>query len=187
MSPFFKYYSICLTSLLVSGCIIVNTPGFYNGYKKLSDEEKKSVVLLKDDDSISQLKKDTTIYAINGKQLKNCLAANDTSVVYLWGPRCSSVSCILISSCQDYCTQRSYKLYVVADYYDIEMMNAQNKANTPLLIANHIYYNRYYAGKLNSAFTSDLLNGTTLRGREQYNRFLFFKGDEFIFSKSNLF
>jgi hypothetical protein len=182
-----KYNILFILTMLLSGCMVVNTAGFYNGYKKLSEQAKKSVVLLDKEATINTLKKDTTVYAINGKQLKDCLSSNDTSLVYLWGPHCGSSSCILISSCQDYCTKRGYTLYVVADYYDMEMMSVQNKANTPLLIANHMYYNKYYANKLNGAFQKDLLNGYSLKGEQEYNRFLFFQKDSLIYTKTRLF
>ncbi len=179
--------TISFFSLLMFSCVIIETPGFYNGYKKLSEEEKKNIVFVNQDSSICVLQNDYKIYAISGKQLRKCIASNDTSVIYQWGPNCSSSNCILISACQDYCKSKNYKLYVVADYYNMKIMDAQNNSDFPILIANHIYYDKYYAIKLNDLFVYDLLNGQKINKDELYKRFMFFKGSEYIGSKRSLF
>ena len=173
--------------LLLSSCIITNTPGFYTGYNRLSDNDKKTIVFVDKDSSINNFVNNEKIYAITGKQLRLCLTKNDTSIVYFWGPNCSSKSCISIAACQNYCTSKNYNLYVVADYYDIQKMQNQNVSNFPMLIANEQYYNKKYANSLNKRFTDDLLNGVNLNKEEQYNRFLYFKGDKLIKSKSDMF
>ena len=173
--------------LMLSSCIITNTPGFYTGYNRLSDNDKKKIIFVDKDSSICNFVNNDKIYAITGKQLRSCLMKNDTSIVYFWGPNCSSKSCISIAACQNYCTSKNYSLYVVADYYEIEKMQNQNVSNFPMLIANQQYYNKTYANSLNKRFTDDLLNGVNLNKEEQYNRFLLFKGDKLIKSKSNMF
>ncbi len=173
--------------LLLSSCIITNTPGFYTGYNRLSDKDKKKIVFVNKDSTISTFVNNEKIYAITGKQLRLCLTKNDSSIVYFWGPNCSSKSCISIAACQNYCTSKNYNLYVVADYYDIQKMQNQNVSNFPMLIANEQYYNKKYANSLNKRFMNDLINGVNLNKEEQYNRFLYFKGDKLIKSKSDMF
>ena len=136
--------SIVLLLAVLNSCVIIDTNGFYTGYDKLSEIEKKEIVFVNPDSTLCSLKQSLKIYAISGLQLRSCLEENDTSLIYFWGPNCSSTDCILISSCQDYCTARNYKLFVVADYYDMKQMNAQNESIFPLLIANHNYYGKQF-------------------------------------------
>ncbi len=176
-----------LFSLLITACIITKTNGFYIGYKELTNIERKDVVFVSPDSNICNLKQNYKIYAITGSQLKNCLTKQDTSIVYLWGPNCSSEHCILISACEDYCIKRKYKLFVVANYYDMQQMHAQNESIFPMLIANHIYYSKRYANALNTLFIKDLLSNNKISKDVQYKRFLVFKSDKLIEAKSNLF
>lgn len=171
----------------MNSCVITNTPGFYNGYKKLSPEEKRKVTLLNSNLKLNSLKNNDRIVAINGRQLREYAMDIDTLVVYHWGPNCSSDVCILISACQEYCKSKNYKLVVISEYYDFEKMELQNTGDLPILIPNHIYYKKYYANSLNNLFYKDLLNGHELINEEKYNRFLFFNKGNFIKSKKDLF
>lgn len=180
---------ITLTLLLIcslSSCVIVDTPGFFSGYKDLSKEEKQQVVFTPPKDDICDKTNDKKIYAITGKQLLNCIKGYDTTVVYLWSPHCSSDACVTMQAAQRYCDKMNYKLYIVAEYYDMDMMTKQHTIPAPLFIANHKYYKANYCGKYNRRFTNDLLNGKTLNKEEKYSRFLFFKGDTIAFGRHRL-
>ncbi len=170
----------------MTSCIQVK--GFNNDYKRLSDEEKKSVVFVEESKKICDLPQDSaTIFAVNGKQLRECLKENDTSVVYMWGPNCKAEHCILIAACQEYCDTRGYKLYIVADYYEMEVMNAQNVADEPILIANHYYYDRLYANALMRLFRADLLGREPGKEETGWCRFMIFNGDQLMEYRSNLY
>ncbi len=173
--------------LFLSSCFLTNTPGFYSGYDRLSDSEKKTIFFTDKDSGICNLDNNDKIYAITGKQLRTCLSKNDTSVVYFWGPNCSSKVCILISACQNYCTLKNYNLYVVADYYDMDKMRNQNVSNFPMLVANQKYYKKEYANGINRRFKKDLLHGEKLKKEDKYDRFLLFKGDKLIMGRTFLF
>ena len=175
--------------MLTTSCLIsIQIKGFNNDYKRLTDSQKQNVVFVEEEEKICNLLQDSTkIYAVNGKQLRECLKDNDTSVVYMWGPNCSAEHCILISACQDYCNKHNYKLFVVADYYDMEPMNAQNVAVEPILIANHFYYDRLYANTLRRLFLEDLLQYQPSKEETGWCRFMLFKGDQLIEYRSNLY
>lgn len=182
-----RYFTLTLLLICsLSSCVIVNTPGFYSGYKDLSDTEKEQVVFTQPTEDICDKTNDKKIYAINGKQLLNCMKSNDTSVVYLWSPHCSSDACITMQVAQRYCDKMNYKLYIVAEYYDMDMMGKQHTTPGPLFIANHKHYKANYCGKYVKRFTNDLLNGKTLNKDEKYSRFLFFKGDELVSGRHRL-
>jgi hypothetical protein len=179
---------ICFISFFIlSGCIITHTPGFYHGYDQLTEEEKNTVVFTQADSSICMLNQNGKVYAVTGRQLSECLKKNNKSIIYRWGPNCSSKECILISACQDFCNSGNYNLYVVADYYDLDKMEVQNVSDFPILVANHKYYGKNYANKLNKYFIKDLLMGATIDKGDKYKRFMFFEGDKLIKCKSNLF
>lgn len=151
-----RYISL-ISVLALNGCIITNTPGFYNGYKKLTPIEKEKVVFLEDSSRIRNLTNEGQVVAINGRQLLTYAKELDSLLIYIWGPHCSAESCILISSCQEYCNSKNYEFAVVAEYYDIRIMNGQNTADLPIFIPNHKYYGKYYANSLNKKFMEDLL------------------------------
>ena len=174
-----------LIAILLNSCVITNTPGFYNGYKKLTIQEKQMIVF--SDSKLNQPTNNGQIAVINGTQLRDYAQGIDTLVVYRWSPNCSANVCISISSCQEYCKSNNYKLAVIAEYYDIEIMDAQNVGDLPIFIPNHIYYKRYFANSLNNLFFKDLLNGDELSKNDKYNRFYFFKAGKLIGSRNNLF
>ncbi len=166
-----QIFFILIIGLLCNSCAITNTPGFYNGYKVLSDSDKQNVVFL--DTTLKRLDNNGQIIALNGEQLRHYALSVDTLLIYRWSPNCSSKSCILISACQDYCTKKNYKLVVVAEYYDMEKMKAQNIGDLPILIPDHLYYKNYYANRLNRLFYKDLLADQKLSKEHKYDRFLF--------------
>ncbi len=168
------------------GCTI-KVIGLYNGYKDLTTEEKTNVILLNAKQSICELNQDYKIYGVSGNQLLECLSQNDTSLVYDWAPRCDSEYCVLLSACQDFCSKKGYNLYVVAEYYDMKIMNAQNTIDFPILTANHNYYNEYSINKLKNKFEGELLNGQPLPKESETYRYLFFDGDKLIDAKKGLF
>ena len=182
---FTKYTLSITTMLILNSCIITNTPGFYNGYKNLSEVEKEKVVF--SGANLNQLVNTGQIVVINGIQLREYAQEVDTLVVYQWSPNCSSKSCILISSCQDYCNTNNYKLAVVADYYETEKMDAQNIGELPILIADHIYYNKYFATSLKKKFYKDFFGTQYEAVKENYNRFYFFYQGKLIGSRNDLF
>ncbi len=167
--------------------VITESHGFYIGYETLSEKEIEQVVFVDPKEAISDLENDQKIYAINGKQLKDCISKSDTSVVYIWGPRCHGSACISILSCQKYCSENNYDLFVVADYYDMEMMEIQNHSKSPIFIANHQYYNKRYCQKLTQLFLKELV-GPDFEGQEnELGRFLLFDKGEFVNGKQDLF
>lgn len=182
----FKLILVSLTLILASSCIITNTPGFYNGYKKLTTEEKSKVLFLNANGRLDTLKNKGQIVALSGIHLRNYAAKVDSLVVYRWGPNCSAAECISISVVEAYCTSKNYKMVVVSEYYDIPKMQVQNYGELPLLIPNHIFYKKYYADGLNDLFFKDLLNGHKLDPDDQYNRFLILNRGKVVASRRNL-
>jgi len=180
-----RYVSLILV-IALNGCIITNTPGFYNGYKKLTPTEKEKVVFLDDNSSIQNLTNEGQIVAINGKQLLTYAKELDSLLIYRWGPHCSAETCILISSCQEYCNSKNYELVVVAEYYDMEIMEGQNTADLPIFIPNHKYYGKYYANSLNKKFMGDLLTDKNQVHDSVSGRYILLSRGEMVKQMKNL-
>lgn len=165
----------------------VEIKGLWTGYKHLTEEDKKEVVFVDEEVPISNLPQDHKVYVVNGNQLRKALAENDSSVVYRWSPNCSHEYCILIQACQEYCKRHNYKLYVVADYFDMGPMRAQNVADFPMLIPNHFHYHRRYAGSVMREFTEDLLQRKLEKDEKFAGRFMIFYKDQLVRYKRDLY
>lgn len=171
---------------ILTGCFITNTPGFYSGYKKLSADEKQSVVITPATMPVCGIPNDQRIYAITGTQLRACLKDKDTSVVYFWSPNCHSDVCISTSAAQYYCDKKGYKLYVVAEYYDLPKMKQQNTNATPMYSVNSGAYGTDYCDKYTARFVKQLAGPAMLSKNDLYNRFFFFRADSLIHTSSYL-
>lgn len=171
---------------LFNSCVIVNTPGFYSGYKKLPDNEKAQVLFADYQDPVCNKANDKKIYAITGVQLLQCLQANDTSVVYIWSPNCHSDVCITLNAAQYFCNKNGYKLYVVMQYYDFQMLNKQRTDGQAVYTINHKFYGTDYCNKYVRLFTKDIIGDTKQNKDDKYNRFLFFKKNKLIFTRNSL-
>lgn len=170
-----SFHLLCLLLFLVfTSCSITSTPGFYHGYKNLSEKEKQAVQFLSDSVSITHLSNNYQIAAIKGHHLRNYAEQIDSLMIYFWSPNCTQSECIPITSFRDYCDKKGYSYLILADYYDIDKMNAQNTGSLPYLIANHIYYNINYANRLNGALFKDFLNLRRIDYNKFYGRFMLF-------------
>lgn len=179
-----KSLLLLLASPVLAGCFITNSPGFYSGYKKLDADERQSVVVTGAASPVCSIENDRRIYAINGAQLLTCLKDNDTSVVYFWSPNCHSDVCISTSAAQYYCDKRKYKLYVVAEYYDLPKMKQQNTNAAPMYSINSRFYGTDYCNKYTARFAKELAGRTRLSKNDLFNRFFFFKGDQLVHTAS---
>ena len=180
--------NIILSILLctLSSCVILNTPGFYSGYKKLSPAEKSQIIFASPEQNVCGLPNDKKLYSITAAQLLNCLRSNDTSLVYFWSPNCHSEVCISLPTAQHYCNRHNYKLYVVAQYYDFEKTNPQNTNPLPIFTANHKHYGTDYCNAYNNRFLKELRTDANLPKDDRYDRFYFFKSERLIFTKNSI-
>ncbi|HYD21307.1 MAG TPA: hypothetical protein VEB40_07535 [Flavipsychrobacter sp.] len=180
-----RYFLISLL-LTFSSCAIVDTPGFYSGYKKLSPAEKEKVVFATDTENVCIFTTSDKVYAVTAAQLVACLRNNDTSVVYIWSPHCHSDICISISAADHYCKKNNYSLYVIMEYYDLPKMTVQKADDVPMYAINHIYYGTDYCNAYQKRFVNDLAKDRELSKEERYDRFMFFKKDRLVFTRRSI-
>lgn len=171
-----KTYYFIIPVILLSGCFITNTPGFYSGYKKLTEEQKSTITFTEEE----QLNIDDTtkIYAITGTQLSEMLKKNDSTVVYLFSPNCSSINCISIQYANKLCEAKGYQLIVILEYYDFEIFAAQHINNFNSFAINHAYYKTDLVVKYLRLFKADLFGNYKLPKENSYCRFWIFNKDK---------
>ena len=180
---------LCLFLLppLLWGCItfhvkkLSDTPGISNCYHLVSDKDKESIVFLSNEAKLdTTLKNNGKIYAINAKQLLDCIKNYDSCLLYNWSWNCSSPHCILLSACENYCRKYNYKLFVFTTYYEFPTMQTQSSGlSFPLLVVNHQYYGTRYKDYIKQFYNeicgSDYYNHRKNRGK----RFMVFKKGKF--------
>lgn len=181
-----KIFFTVLLPVSVFGCIITNSPGFFSGYDKMDSGQRQNVIFVEDGFDICNIKNDKKIYAITASQLLECLKNNDSTIVYIWSPNCSSKSCVLLDAAQYYCDRNNYFLYVFTEYYDLEKINVQNTAGLSLFSINHKYYKTDYCNKYEKLFTRELTKGREMKKEEEYFRYFLFHKDSLVRKKENL-
>jgi len=181
----FVLFSCCL---LLSSCIITNTPGFYSGYKKLTPQQKEKVVFVDTNRHTALPQYDENkLVAITANHLHELLQKNDTSVVYVWKPHCPAPSCLPLSTVYDYCQQHRYQLYVVLEYYsDMDNTLLQISERYHVYSINYKYYKTDYCPKYVNRFVKQMVKGYKIPKSADYFRYYFFKQDRYIGSKEKL-
>ncbi|MBF9220179.1 hypothetical protein [Hymenobacter ruricola] len=164
--------------LLLQGCAVTIT-GFNSGYKKLSPSEQEKIRFVAAGEAIPATGSGL-VYAVNAQSLLNALPAHDSSLVYIWGPNCHGKSCASLQSLQDVCKRKGYRLYVVAEYYDMAQISLQAPLETPLLAVNQRFYKTDYCNKYTRLFSQELRNGQPLPDSVRYARYYLFKGKSFV-------
>jgi len=114
------------------------------------------------------------VYPVDGSALKLCVAPFDKALVYVWRPRCSSDICISPMHLQDFCNTNGIELFIVAEYYDHEMMQLSNSIKRPVFGVDCDHYSSHLTKQYMSGFLSDL-TGTEVKYGAQFF-FLFKKG-----------
>lgn len=173
--------SLSLVAILfLNACAIKgNFAGLYSYHQKMISQNPTLYETLDATESACNLVKAQTpkVYILNGKQLKDCLQVVTLSVVYIWSPKCKSEKCIPLELIQQQCTRQKIDLYIVAEYYDNEMMSIDYKLNRPIFGINTKYYSTDLTSKYLSRFTYDLTESSEIG-----HKFLFF--DKGIFKGS---
>lgn len=151
--------SIFLTFALLYSCTIQGSfQGFFSYYKNV---HSKNPTLLKrlDANLLCHAKYSDTCKVVitNGKNLKTCLSTNSKSIVYIWAANCKSSSCSSLDGLQNICTEKGMALYIVAEYYDDELMNKSYSLEHPIFGIDIKYYKTGLTEKYLSKFFYELV------------------------------
>jgi len=155
--------------------------GLYGYAETTINENPNTFIHDKDVCNIENKRDIAKVYITNGLNLKNCIKDFETSVVYIWKPKCSSKICIPLEIIANKCKERNLKLFIVAEYYDSEKMNKTYNMDTPIYAIDTKYYKSNLTTKYLSCFQSDLMNNTSLDS----NGFFLFKNGKFVDSYSS--
>lgn len=116
------------------------------------------------------------VYVTNGKMMKECLAANQKAVVYVWSPLCQSTTCYRLEFLQQYLDKKGIELYIVSEYYDLESMAVKYKLRRPIFAVDTKYYKSGLTDKYMKRFKWDLTNKVDTT----YNKIYYFENGIYI-------
>lgn len=172
-----KYYVDMLFAIMfLNSCVITRTPGFYSGYKRLSDSLKKKIIIVPDKETIPLIH-DYHTYAITAKHLKYRLQSNSKSIVYFWSPNCSGSVCISLRVFQKFCSENGYKPIIVAEYYDFEQLEIQGVKQSSVFAINHWHYGTDYCNTYLRRFKESLFKEFKMAfNPKSFDKYIYFDG-----------
>ncbi len=171
-------FLIILCSILSASCSINGSfQGLYSYYSKTKG--KNPQLLFKPNASIELCKlkiSDTPkVYIINAAQLKHCISKTINSLVYIWAPKCKSKVCYPLNLLQQQCDKENFELFIVAEYYDYELMQFNYKIEKPIFGIDTEHYQSNLTSKYLSEFLYELTDTTKVNGR-----FISFRKGNFV-------
>lgn len=158
-------YFLLLASF--NSCVIKGTfQGLYSYYDKTL-KLKPGLINVKPIENNCTLKNGDTakVYPINAIDLKQCIDKNPNSIIYLWSPRCKSNLCPSLNYIQSKCSTSNYKLFIVAEYYDAELMSASYKIEKPLYAIDTKYYKSDLTANYLKLFLQELISVDETSGK----------------------
>lgn len=175
---------LILPLTLLSSCRIdVSLAGLISYQEKVSSASPGLIKTPSDNICGLEQGSPPAVFAVNGKQIRSCLSELSQSIVYIWKPKCTGIACVSPDYIQQFCRQRKISLFIVAEYYDAELMNYQYKTDRPIFGVDCNFYNTAYTQRYMKRFLADLLPNS--KGAETGSFYLFHK-DSLIAHTVNL-
>lgn len=156
--PLIEKMKLPFAALLLSSCTI---NGSFQGLRSYYPESVKTnpdlFVHLKNDDLVCQLSDSLKNKVAVGSavNLKECLSTH-RSIVYIWGANCKSEECKSLNESQEMTDRASADLFVVAEYYDTDLMDLNYQIKYPIIGIDTEYYKSEWTKSYLSKFLSDL-------------------------------
>ncbi len=176
-----KILLLLLLLTVFNSCVTAKSDfkGLYSYYKSTNESNPELFVKMKSSDSIcdNKLKNNDKIYIVNGTQLKECLNKSEKSIVYFWSPKCKSEVCFPLEIIQAFCSKNNLSLFIVAEYYDAEMMASKYDLERNILAVDTEYYKTNLVSRYVNRFMKNI--DTDLEYKNLH-RYLYFEGDKFI-------
>lgn len=163
-----------------TGCTIQGSfQGLYSYYSRTKSKDPDLLIKPDAATSICEINKSDSprVYVINGINLKNCVKNQDKALIYIWAPKCKGKFCYSLNSLQSKCNLKDISLFIVAEYYDSELMQRNYQTQKPIFGIAVDYYNSNRTSRYLSKFIYDLTNEKDLIGR-----FIYFENG--LFKKS---
>lgn len=152
-----------------------------SGYKKLTQEEKQTIVPLT---SFDQTEKGN-IYTINATQLKEELQNHPKAMVCFYSNSCTDNECCRpMEENIKYASENDYKLFLVMKNYDNLSENFEKQGDNPVFSIDNEYYKRKKELLYTRYFINDLLyRELSSVGSECSNLFFYKNGNLTLFSR----
>lgn len=163
-------FAFILVLLACNSCSIQgNVRGLYSDYAKTKTSNPELLVKFPGS-SICEIRNSDTpkVYVINASALKECLKSRDKAIVYIWSSRCPSKFCYSLNLVQQRCDAKGVELFIVAEYYDDELMSFKYRIDHPILGIDTEYYKTNFTSKYMSRFLMDLASVSKFEGRFFY-------------------
>lgn len=161
---------------IVTSCLIQIT-GFTSNYKNVKLGSPQLIKKIHPDHLICEAAYSDSckVVLVNGKQLKSCIQEKDRVILYIWDGNCSSSYCYGLDRVQAYLNEKGIALYVVAEYYDQQLLNAFYNLQYPIFGIDTEYYNTNLIGKYVKKFLADL----SIK-KQDSNRMIYLEKGKFV-------
>ena len=170
--------------LTINSCGLIAINGSFNGmysYYKKTKNEKPNLFVNYNDTTLkynSKQNNDSTIVLITGIELNKLLKTVNNAVVYMWSPNCKSRFCPSLDILKRKCNEKQIELFVVAETFDINMLEQKHKTVKTLYGINTQYYKTNFTAWYRPKFIKDLQEAK--EKENTFNRLFYFKNGQFI-------
>lgn len=167
---------LILLLVIISVLKSCTVSGLGDDYKKLSDNQKSTILNLEKFDDL----KHHLIYKISGKQLSEELRNHPKAMVYIF-TNGTKLRIKPLKDYESYAANNGYKLFFVMDgYMNLnETISGLSTSHNPLFVINKDIYNKNFKPTYTRLFIKDL--GIKKEDSIKYsNGLLFFENGKFI-------
>lgn len=116
-----------------------NSSSNYEATQKAYPQLIKSTAVLQDHCK-AQYSPTFRVLELQGKELYDCLKFQPKALVYTWNMQEDSLKYLPIEKVQQYCDQQGIRLYVVAAYYQGDILSKEYALDYPIIGINTSYY-----------------------------------------------
>jgi hypothetical protein len=109
-------------------------------------------------------------------ELKKCIIQSQEAVLYIWSPRCKGKHCYSLDLLQAYCNKKKIDLFIVAEYYDLYLMNQKYNIDKPIFGIDTKFYKTDVTSQYLHKFVFDL----TQQHQNYIGKFFRFQDGNFI-------
>ncbi len=162
---------IIFSSILFYECSLSGSfKGLYSYYESAKRANPNLFVEFDPDNILCEAKNSSVprVYISNGVELRKCAFNINDAVFYIWSPRCKGEFCYSINTLQKKCDAKNIELFVIAEYYDIELMQTNYAIEKPVFAVDTKYYKTDLTSNYRARFVFDLTGGSNCTGRFIY-------------------
>lgn len=171
-------------TILMSSCSFQGTLQGLFPYQRTYVKEAPHLFTYTDDCSPHSLDyTPQSVLILNGETLRECMSEEKT-LIHTWKPNCSAKACFPLEIIQDVCDDLNIKLYIVAEYYDVDKMIMNYNIEHKLMAIDNGYYRTVFVDSQLKKFFSDLTKVKDFK--DIRNNYFLFENREFIGSYNDL-